>query len=101
VEAGDPPFDIAWKLGDIAFVGEVKSLTADNEDRQIRLAIGQVLDYVYSLQWNVHAVRGVVATECKPKKTDHWMALCKEHGIALTWPGAYDDLLTSLLADTH
>lgn len=100
VESGDPPFDIAWKHGNIAFVGEVKSLTADNEDRQIRLAIGQVLDYVYSLQWNVHAVRGVVAIERKPKKIDHWMALCEDHGITLTWPEAYDDLLTSLLADT-
>ena len=73
-------------------MGEVKSLTADNEDRQIRLGIGQVLDYVYSLQWNVHAVRGVVAIERKPKKIDHWMALCEDHGITLTWPEAYDDL---------
>jgi hypothetical protein len=57
----------------VAFICEVKSLTDKNETGQIRLAIGQLLDYVHTLntlreagslppRWEgVHAVRGVVA----------------------------------------
>jgi hypothetical protein len=110
---GDPAFDIAWRDDDVkgvavAFIGEVKSLTVENESWQIRLAIGQVLDYVHTLdslrkadslppQWNgVHAVRGVVAVERQPTKVDHWTGLCNEHDIILTWPEKYDDMLASM-----
>lgn len=112
--SGDPAFDIAWRDDDVkgvavAFIGEVKSLTNENETWQIRLAIGQVLDYVHKLDslrkadslpphWQgVHALRAVVAVERQPTKVDHWMGLCEKHGIILTWPEKYDDTLT----DTH
>jgi hypothetical protein len=111
---GDPAFDIAWRNDDVkgvavAFIGEVKSLTDENETWQIRLAIGQVLDYVHMLDslrkvdslpphWKgVHAVRGVVAVERQPTKVDHWTGLCEKLGIILTWPEKYDDTL----AGTH
>ena len=54
----------------MAFISEVKSLTSENQTGQVRLAIGQVLDYVHALDslreagslrphWEgVHAVRG-------------------------------------------
>jgi hypothetical protein len=101
---GDPPFDIAWRdddAGGVAFICEVKSLTDENETGQIRLAIGQLLDYVHTLgsqreagslppHWEgVHAVRGVVAVERRPAKDVHWTGLCEKHGIILTWPGKY------------
>jgi hypothetical protein len=113
-KSGDPAFDIAWRNDDVkgvavAFIGEVKSLTDENETWQIRLAIGQVLDYVHMLDsrrkvdslpphWKgVRAVRGVVAVERQPTKVDHWTGLCEKLGIILTWPEKYDDTL----AGTH
>lgn len=59
----------------MAFICEVKSLTNENETGQVRLAIGQVLDYVHALDSlrktgslaphleGVHAVRAVVVLE--------------------------------------
>lgn len=109
-ELGDPAFDIAWRDDEgVAFIGEVKSLTDENETGQIRLAIGQVLDYVHRLDslrkadslpphWKgLCAVRGVVAVERRPTKSEHWMSLCEKQGIILTWPDEYDDTL----ADMH
>jgi hypothetical protein len=112
-ELGDPKFDIAWRDDDVkgvavAFIGEVKSLTNENESWQIRLAIGQVLDYVHKLDsrrktdslpphWKgVHAVRGVVAVERQPKEVGHWTGLCEKYDIILTWPEKYDDTLARM-----
>ena len=43
--AHEPRFDIAWTRDGPVFVAEVKSLTQENEVRQVRYGIGQVLDY--------------------------------------------------------
>lgn len=108
-----PQFDIAWRDDNaggvaVAFIGEVKSLTDENETWQIRLAIGQVLDYVHMLDsrrkedslpphWQgVRAVRGVVVVERQPKNDKYWMGLCEKLGIILTWPEKYDDMLASM-----
>jgi hypothetical protein len=110
---GDPAFDIAWRDGDTegtAFICEVKSLTSENETGQIRLAIGQVLDYVHALDslrkagslplhWkDVQAVRAVVAMERRPAEDARWRGLCEEHGIILTWPEEYGGTLAALAA---
>ena len=93
-QLGDPAFDIAWRDDNaegVAFICEVKSLTSENETGQIRLAIGQVLDYVHTLDslrkadslpphWkDVHAVRPVVAVERHPTEDVRWTDLCEEH----------------------
>jgi hypothetical protein len=108
---GDPAFDIAWRdddAGGVAFICEVKSLTSENETGQVRLAIGQVLDYVHTLDslreagslpphWEgVHAVRAVVALERRPTRDAHWADLCKRHGIILAWPEEYDGMIAAL-----
>ena len=107
-----PQFDIAWRDDDfegvaVAFIGEVKSLTDENETWQIRLAIGQVSDYVHTLDsrrkedalpqhWQgVRAIRGVVVVEHQPKNHQYWMSLCEKLGIILTWPGKFDDMLAN------
>jgi hypothetical protein len=93
--ADDPHFDIAWRDKGVAFIVEVKSLTAENETRQIRLAIGQVLDYAYRLHWeDADTVRPVVAVEYEPTDS-HWANLCEKNGIILTWPNDYDSMLAS------
>lgn len=115
---GDPDFDLAWRTGDTAaagsgaaghgpaspstprgavFVAEVKSLTASNETRQLRLGLGQVLDYADRLTAALTAdatsggrgvhVRPVLAVERAPTEATRWEALCARCGVALLWPG--------------
>jgi hypothetical protein len=89
---GDPQFDIAWIQEDVAYITEVKSLTAANEERQLRLGLGQVLSYLHLLNWpDAHAARAVLAVERRPT-ADYWTTLCAEHDVILTWPEAYEDL---------
>jgi hypothetical protein len=104
-DLGDPAFDVAWRDGGVAFIAEVKSLTDENETAQIRLAIGQVLDYVHTLHlrrkthslpphWKgVSTVQGVIAVEHQPVGAPHWAGVCEENGIILTWPSKYSDML--------
>jgi len=89
---GDPQFDIAWIHDGVAYVAEVKSLTEANEERQLRLGLGQVLSYVHLLMWpSVADVRGVLAVERKPT-ADYWSTLCAEHDVLLSWPESFGDL---------
>jgi hypothetical protein len=41
--ATDPNFDIAWEHNGAFYVAEVKSTTPENEEKQLRLVLGQVL----------------------------------------------------------
>jgi hypothetical protein len=93
---GDPNFDLAWKDALGITVVEVKSLTAANETGQLRLGVGQVLDYQQRLEMTGHTVRAVLAIECAPA-SDHWLDLCKRHGVSLVWPETFETLF---LADT-
>jgi hypothetical protein len=39
----EPEYDLAWEVGTTIFVAEVKSITDANEERQLRLRLGQAL----------------------------------------------------------
>ena len=88
----DPHFDIAWVVGDQAWLAEVKSLTNQNEVRQIRYAIGQVLSYRWFLEWEVSSITPVIALERAPSD-ERWVDLCAEVGVLLVWPETFDQLL--------
>ena len=91
-EGSDPEYDVAWQQGDTAFVAEVKSLTEDNEVRQLRLGLGQVLNYAHLLDWpGVKTVQPVLAVE-HPPTAEYWTELCKEHDVILTWPEKFGEL---------
>lgn len=81
-------FDISWMTSACTYVAEVKSLTADNEADQIRLGLGQVLDY----HWSYCAarpnmtVKAVLVTERAPRDP-RWVHVCAAAGVLLTWPG--------------
>jgi hypothetical protein len=45
--AVDPDFDIAWRQGATLVIVECKSTTDRNQETQIRLGLGQVLEYAY------------------------------------------------------
>ncbi|WP_139128604.1 hypothetical protein [Micromonospora humi] len=88
--------DLAWRDVDgHQFIAEVKSVLAGNEVEQLRLGLGQVLDYRHRL-----AAHGVAATAVLLVShcTDPaWPAICADSGVLLltaeeepTWPAKLD-----------
>lgn len=88
----DPLFDIGWVVSDTAWIAEVKSLTESNEDRQLRLGLGQVLSYAYSVDWGAVSYRPVLAVEREPT-APYWPELCESHGVRLSWPDTFEEML--------
>ncbi len=88
----DPLFDIAWIAANAAWIVEVKSLTLANEERQLRLGLGQVLSYAHLVDWGVDVNRPVLAVEREPSSA-YWPDLCESHGVALSWPETFDQLM--------
>jgi hypothetical protein len=80
-----PPYDLAWETETSIFVAEVKSLTPVNEERQLRLGLGQVLRYWHALSNRNKPVSAVLAVERKPTD-ESWLALCDRLGVRLLWP---------------
>jgi hypothetical protein len=94
----DPEFDIAWRQGDMFYVCEVKSITAANEERQLRMAIGQVIRYRQKLAAKGHEpIASVIATELQPSDFS-WQELCEHEGILLLWPDVAEDRLKDVFA---
>lgn len=89
---GDPYFDLAWRTpyGSVVVV-EVKSLTDGNEVGQIRLGLGQVLDYAHELREAEPSVRAVLAVEREPL-SPRWVRVCADSGVTLVWPEMFDTL---------
>jgi hypothetical protein len=86
----DPPWDLLWLDGQDVLVAEVKSLTRANEERQLRLGLGQVLIYRQRLERTSSSVRAVLMVEWRPLDPD-WHALCENLGVLLLWPDAVAD----------
>jgi len=84
--ADEPNFDLAWEAGGAISVAEVKSTTPENEERQLRLGLGQVLRYRQLLEWkHRRAVRGVLVAESRPRD-ESWRDLCVQLGVLFTTP---------------
>ncbi len=83
----DPPWDLLWLNGEEAWVAEVKSLTTTNEERQLRLGLGQVLIYRQRLKQFHSSIKAVLMVEWKPLDPD-WHALCDSLDVHLLWPDA-------------
>ena len=90
----DPLFDVGWIAADAAWIAEVKSLAPTNEERQLRLGLGQVLSYAHLVDWGFEDNRPVLAVEREPSSA-YWSDLCQSHGVALSWPEVFDELLDS------
>ncbi|MPV50103.1 hypothetical protein GCG21_08800 [Pseudactinotalea sp. HY160] len=93
-----PLVDAAWRSELVSgqlVVAEVKSLTGDAEDTQIRLGLGQLLDYLHTLRQNppggIAQVRGVLVLDRKPK-SPRWAGVCSSVGVGLAWPPNFDGL---------
>lgn len=89
---GDPEFDLAWEAEKIVFVAEVKSVTSANEEKQLRLGLGQVLRYRHLLGRGERRVVAALVAEREPKDPS-WVGLCRELGVVLVWPGAFERVM--------
>lgn len=87
----EPLYDLGWRAGPSIVVAEVKSLTTHNEERQLRLALGQVLRYRHVFESRGTQAKAVIAVE-RPPADRSWIELCRSHGILLCWPPAFEGL---------
>ena len=87
----EPFYDLAWERNGEIWVAEVKSLTTRNEERQMRLAIGQILRYAQQLAYKSKPVVMVIAVEREPADAT-WKTLCTSLQIRLAWPGTFEQL---------
>jgi len=79
----EPNYDLAWEAGGAAFVAEIKSITNDNEEEQLRLGLGQVLRYRHRLRRIGHGhVVAVLVPERAPRDSS-WAELCRDLGVIL------------------
>ena len=84
----EPSYDIAWKHNDEdIWIAEIKSVTNANEEKQLRLGLGQVLRYcqILKTKGNVH---GALVIERAPSDLT-WIDLCEAHNILLAWPDVF------------
>jgi hypothetical protein len=84
---GEPEFDIAWEDGESICIAEVKSMSHTNEEKQLRLAVAQVLRYAYLLSAG-RPVRRFIAVEREPRDPS-WLDFTAELGISLIWPETF------------
>jgi hypothetical protein len=78
-----PNFDLAWQKDGTIFVAEVKSITAENEEHQLRVGLGQVLRYRQHLSaLGHHHVVAVLVPERQPRDPS-WRELCHKVGVVL------------------
>jgi len=87
-----PNFDIAWQVDGIVYVAEMKSLTRDNEEMQLRLGLGQVLMYRHLLAQHYPIVRAILVVEHEPTSRA-WQNHCDELDVLLVWPQVIEETL--------
>jgi hypothetical protein len=93
----EPQYDLAWRAGKVVYVAEVKSLTPDNEERQLRLGLGQVLRYANLIRQAGTVCVPVLAVEREPSDRS-WNDLCDHVGVRLGWSPAFHTVLDTRLA---
>lgn len=82
---GSTLFDLAWREDEVLWVAEVKSLTRTNEERQLRLGLGQVLRYRQLLAGHAREVRAMLYVERRPRDAA-WIDVCASVDVVLRWP---------------
>jgi hypothetical protein len=85
-----PHFDLAWKSGDTVCVAEVKSTTPQNEERQLGLAVGQILRYSHLISSKTMPLKVIAVSH--PTRDLSWIDFCERLGIILVWPERFNDL---------
>jgi hypothetical protein len=95
--AGEPYFDLAWRSENTLHVCEVKS-SANNPVHQLRLGLGQILQYRHALsRAGREVVSGCILIEDDPAGS--WVDLCSDLGILLFWPSRWDEVVDQLVSN--
>jgi hypothetical protein len=89
---GDPNFDLAWEHNDVIYVAEVKSITAKNEEQQLRLGLGQVLRYRHLISQRRKDVHALLVAEREPRDPS-WSQLCEALDVVLAWPDRFAEVV--------
>jgi hypothetical protein len=90
-DSHDPPFDLAWMIEGVLFVAEIKSLTKENEEHQLRYGLGQLLRYCDLLCQQAGRIVPVLVPEREPSDS-RWDRLCRSRGFRLTFPPHFEGL---------
>jgi hypothetical protein len=88
-----PAFDLAWIRDDILWLVEAKSISTKSERQQIRLGLGQVLDYQTSFRSFGFEVQAIVAISEAPS-IEHFSIMCQQSDVILCWPGCFHSALS-------
>lgn len=73
-------------------MAEVKSITVKDEEKQLRLGLGQVMRYRHLIESRTkREVTAVLVTERAPTDAS-WLELCRSVGVHLVWPTKFDGL---------
>ena len=91
--ADDPNYDLAWQTTTGWWVAEVKSLSSSNEEKQLRLGLGQVLRYQDTLKRHQALPVGAVLMVEREPTDSTWLNLCEGLGVLLLWPDRLNDVL--------
>ncbi|WP_193340407.1 hypothetical protein [Pseudarthrobacter sp. AB1] len=82
-----PAFDLGWTEDGVIYIAEVKSLTGTDQTQQIRLGLGQVLDYAQQIRQTRLAsspVHPVLVLEHEPSHP-RWTETASSAGAELMW----------------
>lgn len=90
--ASDPQWDLLWREDGVVWVAEVKSLTASNEERQLRIGLGQLLRYRHRLAAAGIEARAAMFVERSPTDPE-WISLCDDLDVLLAWPSVLEERL--------
>jgi hypothetical protein len=96
--SGEPNFDLAWQEQEGRLVViEVKSITPQNAEKQMRLGLGQLLRYRNLLSADGSDVAAVLALSAEPIDL-RWVDLCGELNVGLIWRPDLAEMLEAWLA---
>lgn len=81
--ASGPRFDAGWRVKGRSWIAEVKSLSNTNETQQLRLGLGQLLEYRARVQHS-KPLRAALILSRAPSD-DKWISICESAEVLLTW----------------
>jgi len=86
-------YDLAWERSKSVWVAEAKTLSNLNEVQQIRLGIGQLLDYRTRLRLRhpTKTIRMILVVSRRPV-SDHLIDVCDEVQVEVVWPDVFASL---------
>lgn len=89
--------DLAWRTADTLVVVEVKSINEENESHQVRLGLGQVIDYRTALECTDQPIRAIVAVS-GPARSGRWPTVCETSRVEFVDPPTFGTLFRQLEA---